>query len=147
MAAALFAGIFNAVTNVGGIAEGLDTIPSASSIVRHGVVALTGFALVSLLLSARMVVRLRLALASSSAGLARLRGETDDPYRFHLFLLFLLLQLFTSASAVILAWSLWDRTAGASAGAVTFLAGAIWYGWCLFREGSRSERYAGSRFI
>jgi hypothetical protein len=143
MAAALFAGIFNALTNVGGIPEGLDTIPSASSIARHGAVALTGFLLVSLLLSARMVVRLRLALASSSADLARLRGETEDPYRFHLhertFLLFLLLQVFTAASAVMLVWSLWSKTAGVSAGTVIFLFGAIWYRWSLSRSRPRQD--------
>ena len=144
MAAALFAGIFNAATNVGGIDEGLETIPPAASIVRHGVVALMGFTLVSLLLSARMVVRLRLALASSSADLARLRGETDDPYRFRLlertFLLFLLLELFTATSAVIVGWTLWNSVAGAIAGGVVFLAGAHWYRWCLWRARPRAGR-------
>jgi hypothetical protein len=143
MAAALFTGIFNALTNVPGIPEGLDTVPPASSIARHGAVALAGFALASLLLSARMVVRLRLALASSSADLARLRGETVDPYRFYAsertFLLFLLVQLFVAASAVILAWSLWNQTAGVSAGAMVFLFGAIWYRWCLSRSRPRHD--------
>ncbi|MCZ6795467.1 MAG: hypothetical protein O7J95_17830 [Planctomycetota bacterium] len=144
MAVALFAGMFNGMTNIGGIPPDLELSLPVSVIREWGVVALSGYTLVSLLLSGRMVVRLRLALAEHSRTLARLRSEADDPYRFkageRTFILFLLLELITSVSAVILFWALVGLTAGLAAGAGVVLLGLVAYPTRLARARRRLAR-------
>ena len=110
MGAALFAGTFNAMTNVGGVADGLDLGLPIAAVREWGLVAVSGYTLVSLLLSGRMVIRLRIALADHSRTLARLREEPDDPYRFSIrertFLLYVLQLVLTCVCALVLLWTL-----------------------------------------
>ncbi|MEM7201959.1 MAG: hypothetical protein AAF628_16955 [Planctomycetota bacterium] len=143
MAAALFAGAFNSMTNVGGLTDALTLTPAAATLRAHGVAALSGFALVSLLLSARMVVRLRIALAEHSQTLAALRGEADQPWRFRLhertYLLFGIVHLLSVAAAVILAWDLGGVRVGLGVGGGLLIAGLVWYPWALWRAGRRQR--------
>lgn len=126
MAAALFAGTFSAMTNLGGIPATLDSLPPAPLVKAHGLQALAAYTFLSLLLSARMVVRLRIALAEHSTALAALRDEPDDAWAFRprerTFLLFLLVVILASASALILGWTLAGQTIGLAAGAATTVA-------------------------
>ena len=131
MAAALFAGAFNAMTNVGSIPSELGLEVAITDLQRFAIPALAGFMLVSLLLSCRMVVRLRIALAQHAATLAKLREEFDDPWRFkpleRTFLLYLIVVLLSVASAVILALNEGGSLAGWIAGGGMALASLLWY--------------------
>lgn len=131
MAAALFAGAFSAMSNVGGVAQDLDLHPPVTLIKTWGVIAVAGFTLLSLLLSGRMVVRLRIALAEHSQTLSRLRNEDDNPWRFRpherTYLLFILLHMLASSMAVIVAWSIWGMWVGLLGGAGLMAAGLVWY--------------------
>jgi hypothetical protein len=131
MGAALFAGTFNAMTNVGAISPDLDIGLRIDSVREWGLIALSAYTLLSLLLSGRIVIRLRLALAAHSQTLAALRKEPDDPYRFsareRTFLLFLLQHTLACACALVLAWTLsGPLPAGIAAGAL-MLIGVTWY--------------------
>jgi hypothetical protein len=131
MAAALFAGAFNAMTNVGGIPATLELEVRVADLQTHAVPALAGFLFVSLFLSCRMVVRLRIALAQHSATLARLRQEPDDPWRFtpieRTYLLYAIVLLLGGASLVILAWGVAGPMAAWIVGGSWALAGLVWY--------------------
>lgn len=123
MAAALFTGFFAAMTNLGAIPDGLAAGIAVADLKRHGIPACSGYLVVSLLLTARMVLRLRGGIAGHSLDLAALRGEPDDPWRFNplerTFLLYLVVVAILAAAAVFLAWT-W--TGGAAAAA---LAGGV----------------------
>ena len=131
MGAALFAGTFNAMTNVGDISPDLDLGLPVDAVQQWGLVALSAYTLVSLLLSGRIVIRLRIALGDHSLTLAKLRDEPDEPYRFsareRTFLLFLLQHTLACACALILAWTLTGPRAGGIAAGALMLAGAGWY--------------------
>ena len=131
MGAALFAGTFGSLAQLGSIHQGLDLPLEVESIQRWGFVALSAYTLVALLLSARMIVRLRLALADLSTTLAELRDETDTPWRFRPFertyLLFLFEQMLTTLSLVFLVGSLTEMRWAWTAGGILFLMGALWY--------------------
>lgn len=131
MAAALFAGAFNAMTNVGGIPATLALDVPVSDLQACAIPALAGFLVASLFLSCRMVVRLRLALAEHSMTLARLREEHDDAWRFRpierTYLLYAIVLLLGGVSVVILAWSVIGGAAAWIAGAAWTLAGVLWY--------------------
>ncbi len=137
MAAALFAGLFNAMTNVGGINSSLALDLPVIDVKAWGIGILSGFALLSLLLSGRMVVRLRLALAWHATTLARLRDEQDNAWQFRLlertFLLFALVQVLSATSALILFWSLWGVVVGSVAAGLILVAGFFWYPIQLWR--------------
>jgi len=131
MGAALFAGTFNAMTNVGDISPDLDLGLRVDAVQQWGLVALSAYTLLSLLLSGRIVIRLRIALAEHSLTVAKLREEPDEPYRFRVrertFLLFLLLLSLTAVCALILVWTLsGPRVAVIAAGALMLL-GIGWY--------------------
>ncbi len=142
MAVALFAGTFGGMAKMGAIVEGLPLLPSAETIRTWGVATLAAYTLVSLLLSGRMVVRLRIALAEHSQTLAHLRHEPDDPYRFSLrertFLLFLLLQILSATSGLILAWSLYGMSAGLIVAGVVIGLSVAWYTLQLRLAGRRA---------
>jgi hypothetical protein len=146
MAAALFAGAFSAMTNIGGIPDSLELGLATRDLKAHGLAALSGYTLLSLLLSARMVVRLRIALGDHSATLARLRNEPDEPFAFRwterTFLLFLVVELLAATCAVIFAWTLVDERAGRIFGGVVIVTGVIGYvlrlGWARGRDRKRS---------
>jgi hypothetical protein len=144
MGAALFAGTFNAMTNVGGIAPDLDLGIPIDAVREWGLVALSGYTLVSLLLSGRMVIRLRIALADHSLTLAKLRSEPDEPYRFSVrertFLLYTLQHALTSITALILLWTLTGPVIGGSCAGALMLAGLLWYPLRLARAGRRDPR-------
>lgn len=105
MAAALFVGLFAGMTNLVAIDPQVE-LPVAAVDVRRYVLPLGGaFLVLSLLLSGRMILRLRVAIAEHSLQLAKLRNEPDDPWKFRVgertFLLFLVVQFFTGASLVL----------------------------------------------
>lgn len=131
MAIALFSGLFNCMTNIGSISPDLSLTPSVDMIKAWGLPLLSGFTIVSLLLSARMVVRLRIALAQHSQQLAELRNEPDNPWQFRpqerTYLLFGLLHLLTSVSTLILVWTLSGLQWAIIAASVMLLAGLLWY--------------------
>jgi hypothetical protein len=131
MAIALFSGMFNCMTNIGSISPDLPLFLPVDIIKAWGIPLLSSFTIVSLLLSGRMVVRLRIALAQHSQQLAELRNEPDDPWQFRLqertYLLFALLHLLTGASTVILVWTLSGLQWGLLAGLLLLLLGLIWY--------------------
>ena len=85
------------MTNVGGIPAELTMDIDPDLVWRFGVPFLASWLVLSMLLSARMVVRLRLALAEHAQALAALRDEPDDPWRFRpterTYVLFLLVQV------------------------------------------------------
>lgn len=131
MAAALFAGTFGACCNLGTV-SGTEVAGLARADLQvGGVAALMVFTLLSLLLTARIVVRLRIALAEHAARLAELRGEADRPWRFdpreRTFLLYLLVALLAATAALIAGWTLADRTAAGIAAAVVGSAHVVWY--------------------
>jgi hypothetical protein len=146
MAVALFSGTFNCMANLGSISAELAIRPAIDSIQTWGLPLLSGFTLLALLLSDRMVVRLRIALAQHAQKLAELRNEPDEPWRFRpqerTYLLFILLHLLTSAAMLILAWSLAGRWAGLGAGAALLLVGLAWYPWQLAQARPRAVKRA-----
>ncbi len=131
MVVALFAGAFGALSNLGAIPAELNLPLSVADLQRIGVPALAGFLTLSILLSLRMVVRLRIALAEHAQRLAELRGEVDQPWRFQplerTFLLYAVGLLLAAASAVILVWSQTGAREGLLAGAAIALLGAVYY--------------------
>lgn len=142
MAAALFAGAFDAMANVGGLVQQILPDVPLDVLKTDGLIALSAFTFVSLLLSARIVVRLRIALAQHSAALAALRHEPDTPWSFRpterTYLLFLTVILLTAAVALIGAWTLGGpRVATATAAAVGLL-GVTWYPLQLRRAARRA---------
>ncbi|MCA8955084.1 MAG: hypothetical protein KDC87_03365 [Planctomycetes bacterium] len=135
MAAALFAGAFNALTNVGGIADQLVLEIPPHTLKRVAVPTLAWFMVVSLLLSCRMVVRLRIALAQHSSTLAGLRQEPDDPWRFkpleRTFLLYGIVLVLACASGGIAGRSLGSGVAAWVATGALAMAGLCWYPFAL----------------
>lgn len=110
------------------------------------VAALMAFTAASLVLTARIVVRLRIALAQHSSALAEFRAEPDDPWRIKLrertFLLYLVVALLGSTAVLIATWTSFDsRTAAITAAAV----GALHVAWYPIRRsvaGRRARRRA-----
>lgn len=131
MSVALFAGAFNALTNLGAIPAELALPVSVPRLQAVGVPALAGFLLLSIALSLRMVVRLRIALAEHASTLATLRGEHDEPWRFRpierTYLLYGVALLLCAASALILAWSQAGRSAGLITGGAVLAIGGLYY--------------------
>ncbi|MBI4568527.1 MAG: hypothetical protein HY719_09015 [Planctomycetes bacterium] len=149
MAAALFTGFFAAMTSFGSIAPDLATDISPDLLRRHGVSATAAYLVISLLLSARMVARLRIAIAAASDRLAVLRQEVDNPWRFRFlertFLLFLFVLTLTAGALAILLRSVGVAAlpaAGAATGAV--LLGVIWYPLTLARG---RRKYAAKNWL
>jgi hypothetical protein len=129
---ALFAGVFNALTNLGAIPDSLLVTPPPATLKGFGPAVLTTFLLVSLLLSCRILVRLRLAFGEHSRKLAGLRGETDRTAMVwrpqeRSYLLYAIVLALAVAAAVMLGWERVGRTVGLIAGGALLLAGAIWY--------------------
>jgi Flp pilus assembly protein TadB len=144
MGAALFAGTFNAMTNIGDISPDLDLGLPIDAVQQWGLVALSAYTLVSLLLSGRIVIRLRIALGDHSLTLAKLREEPDEPYRFsareRTFLLFLLQHTLACVCALVLVWTLTGpRVAVVAAGAL-MLFGIGWYPVRLTRARRTDQR-------
>jgi hypothetical protein len=139
MAAALFTGTFDAMANVGALSREVLPGVAVGMLQTGAMTALSCFSLVSLLLSARIVVRLRIAVAEHSERLASLRGEQDEPWRFRLtertFLLFVLVMLLASAMALVAGWTIGGAWGGGDTGplvggvlaAALALAGLVWY--------------------
>ena len=134
MAGALFAGAFNAMSNVGAMQPDLRIGVDVGDLQVAAIPALATYLTLSLLLSCRMVLRLRVAVAEHSERLAKLRGESDDPWEFRplerTFLLYLIVVTMTAASIVITVWSWLGEGDGASAalwGVAAFAAGLVWY--------------------
>ncbi len=132
MAVALFAGAFNAITNLGAVPNDLVLSPDPRTLKASGFTLLVLFLLVSLLLSCRMLVRLRLALGDFSLRLAAARGE-QDPHALSFrpqertFLLYCIVLLLAAASALLLGWAQVGRTVGLLGSVVVFAAGVVWY--------------------
>lgn len=132
MAVALFAGIFNALTNLGGIPADLAVTPAPRALQTVGVPVLTTFLLVSLLLSCRILVRLRLAFGTYSQKLAELRGEQDPTAMVwrpqeRTYLLYAIVLALAAASGVLLGYERGGRTVGFATGGAVLVAGALWY--------------------
>ncbi len=132
MAVALFVGVFNALTNVGAVPDDLGVEPSPAAIKSLAPVVLLTFVLVSLLLSSRILVRLRIAFGHHAARLAKLREEQDPTalvFRLpeRTYLLYLIVLALAVATAIMLGWERGGRTIGLSAGGVMLVAGAVWY--------------------
>lgn len=148
MAAALFAGTFDAMANLGSLAPEVQPGADLDALKPVAVAGLALFTLLSLLLSARIVVRLRIALAEHSAHLAELRSEADRPWRFHpferTFLLFLLVMAFASSMALIGGWTLAGPLPGGVVAVALGLAGVIWYPAMLRSAAPRSESESGA---
>ena len=117
MAAALFAGLFNTMSNLGAVPDALALWIEPAAIRQYGVLFLAAWMTVSLLLSGQMVLRLRLALAEHSAVLAEIRQEEDAPWRFRpterTFGLYMLVQVLLLVSGAILTLSLGGAVAAA----------------------------------
>lgn len=132
MAVALFAGVFNALTNVGAINDQLAVTPAPEAIKSFAPVALLVFVLVSLLVSCRILVRLRLAFGEHSRRLASLRDEEDRTAMIwrpqeRTYLLYGIVLALAVASAIMLGYERADFVVAMIAGGVTLLAGAAWY--------------------
>tara|TARA_R110002072_G_scaffold269796_3_gene429160 strand:- start:22889 stop:23920 length:1032 start_codon:yes stop_codon:yes gene_type:complete len=132
MAVALFAGVFNALTNLGAIADDLAVVPATTTTKALAPVILTSFLLLSLLLSCRILVRLRLAFGQHSHRLATLRDEQDRTAMIwrpqeRTYLLYGIVLMLAIASAVMLGYERADSTVAMIAGGATLIAGAVWY--------------------
>ena len=131
MVVALFAGAFNALTNLGAIPGDVPIAVPVARLQAVGAPALAGFLVLSIALSLRMVVRLRIALAQHASTLAVLRGEHDEPWRFRpierTFLLYAIALLLCGASALILGWNLGGRVAGLATAGGVLLVGSLYY--------------------
>ncbi len=132
MAVALFAGVFSALTNLGGMPQELSVQPAPAVLVGVGFPLLAGFLLVSLLLSCRMLVRLRIAYGDHSRRLAQLRGEGDPTaMRWRLqertYLLYSIVLLLAAAAAALFGHERAGATVAFSAAGAVILAGAVWY--------------------
>lgn len=146
MAGALFAGAFNAMSNVGAMQPNLRLSVEVSALQVAAIPALASYLTLSLLLSCRMVMRLRVAVAEHSERLAELRGEVDDPWQFRpmerTFLLYLIVVTLTAASIVITVWAWLGDAEGSSAalsGVAAFAAGLVWYPSALGLAARRRE--------
>ena len=144
MAVAFFAGTFNCMSNLGGLNPELNLQPSAATIQEWGVPLLAGFSLIALLLSDRMVVRLRIALADHADQLAQLRQESDTPWQFkpqeRTFLLYMLLHALTSISALLLVWPFAGAWWAWTLSAALFAIGLLWYPWQLARAAHKNTK-------
>ena len=132
MAVALFAGVFNALTNLGAISNDLAVVPAPATTKSFAPVVLTTFLLASLLLSCRILVRLRLAFGEHSRRLATLRDEEDRTAMIwrpqeRTYLLYAIVLTMAVASAVMLGYERANGTVAMIAGAAVLLAGAVWY--------------------
>ncbi|MCB1282630.1 MAG: hypothetical protein KDB18_13995 [Salinibacterium sp.] len=143
MAAALFTGLFAAMSNLGNLDPALGSSLPIVAIQRWGICVLSGYMLISVLLSGRMVIRLRVAIADHSASLARLRNETDEPYRFQLlessFLLHLVVVLLAAFAACLFGAALRDLATGLILAAVLTLWSILRYVFVLRRAARRSS--------
>jgi hypothetical protein len=145
MAVALFAGLFNAIANLGAVPLDLTVVPTPESIHRHGAIVLLVFLLISMLLSLRILVRLRLAFGEFSLILAELRKEHDETamqWRLveRTYLLYAIVLLLAVATAVMLGVERQGLPLGLGLGGVTLLAGAIWYPLTLAGERRRRAK-------
>ena len=142
MAAALFAGLFGAMANIGGIPRSLDLGVPVAAVKSHGVSACAAYLTAALLLSARMILRLRFAVALHSERLARLRNEPDNPWRFHVFertfLLYLLVTLLLTFAVVMLAWALFSGDLAAILGPLCAVACLVTYVLLLRAEAAKA---------
>lgn len=132
MAVALFAGVFNALTNLGAISNELAVVPATTTTKAIAPAVLTVFLLASLLLSCRILVRLRLAFGEHSLRLANLRDEEDRTAMIwrpqeRTYLLYGIVLTLAVASAVMLGYERANGLVAMIAGGVTLLAGAAWY--------------------
>lgn len=143
MAVALFAGVFNSLTNLAAIPDELGVTPSPSTIERWGAPVLLVFVLLSLLLSCRILVRLRLAFGEYSLRLAEFREEEDrgamrwSPQE-RTYLLYAIVLILAVASAVMLGWQSAGRWAGLGGGGGVLLFGSIWYPLVLWQARRRA---------
>ncbi|MGE0145174.1 MAG: hypothetical protein AB7I19_18510 [Planctomycetota bacterium] len=147
MAVALFAGFFNAIANLGAVPLDLAVVPTPESIHRHGAFVLLVFLLISMLLSLRILLRLRLAFGEFSIELAELRKESDDTaMKWKLvertYLLYAIVLLLVVASAFMLGYERRDLDLGLLLGGVTAVGGAAWYPLTLARERRRKSKRA-----
>jgi hypothetical protein len=144
MAVALFIGFYNAMTNFGSISDSLPLEARGAVFKRWGVPLTSGYALMLLLLSARMIVRLRIALADHSQSLADLRGDADEPWRFRFLertlMLFLIVLVFAGLSAMILFWTWTGGGWAVAAGAVVLGLGSAGYVMSLRRAAAAGNR-------
>jgi hypothetical protein len=131
MAAALFAGTFDATCSLSSLGEGSAVGLPRDALQVGGVAALMVFTTISLSLTSRIVVRLRIALAEHSTTLAAIRAETDEAWRFRpgerTFLLYLIVALLAATAALIAAWTLAGPTVGGAAAAGVGLLHLCWY--------------------
>ncbi len=131
MAAALFAGILNALTNLH-VNRDLVLPLQASTIEAAGPPLLMSFLFLSLLCSCRILVRLRLAFGEHSSTLARLRNEVDATalswrWQERTYLLYAIVLTLLVATSVMLGFELAGERVALAAAALTLVAGAIWY--------------------
>jgi len=132
MAVALFAGVFNALTNLGAISNDLAVTPAPTITKAFAPVILIIFVLVSLLVSCRILVRLRLAFGEHSQRLAGLRDEVDRTAMIwrpqeRTYLLYAIVLALAVASAVMLGYERSGGMVAMIAGGITLIAGAAWY--------------------
>ena len=148
MAAALFAGLYNAITVLLGASEQAAGEFAAETVRSHSAAVLGGYLWISSFLSLRMLARLRLAIGDESARLARLREEPDDPWRFRLlersFLLFQLSSLFAAAALLVFVSSLGHAGLGGVLALAQWLLGTIWWA-LLLRVRARRAGVAAAR--
>ncbi|MBK8978596.1 MAG: hypothetical protein IPM29_22090 [Planctomycetes bacterium] len=149
MAAALFAGAIDAISNLGNLSPAATAAlraPDLDTVQRVAAVALAAITFVSLGLSARIVVRLRVALAEHSERLAALRSEPDTPWRFdpreRSFLLFLVVVTLASIMGLIAVWSVAGRPGGIGFAAGFALVSVLWYPLQLRAAARRARRRA-----
>lgn len=145
MAVALFAGVFNALTNLGGVPGDLALTPPVATLQTVGATVLAVFLLASLVLSCRILVRLRLAFGTYSQKVAELRGEQDPTAMLwrpaeRTYLLYAIVLVLAAASGVILGYDRGGRTVGFATGGAVLVAGALWYPFVL-----RGARRRGNR--
>ncbi|MFK7739764.1 MAG: hypothetical protein AB8H80_05525 [Planctomycetota bacterium] len=132
MAVALFAGVFNSLTNVGAIPDQLAVTPPPGTLKVWLPPVLLVFVLGSLLLSCRILVRLRLAFGEHSQTLAELRNEQDPTAMVwrpqeRTYLLYAIVLMLAVAAALMLGYQLHGRGAGLIAGGSMLLLGVFWY--------------------
>lgn len=147
MAVALFAGVFNALTNLGAIPDELAVTPQPATLKTVAAPLLVVFLLVSLLLSCRILVRLRLAFGTYSERLAALRDERDRTAMVwrpqeRTYLLYVIVLALAIASAVMLGWQVSGRDLGLAAGGLLLLLGAAWYPYVLRKARRRAASAA-----
>lgn len=132
MAVALFAGVFNSLTNLGAIPADLAVLPTPATLKATAPAVLLLFVLASLLLSCRILVRLRIAFGEHSLELAALRDEQDPTaLRWRMqersYLLYAIVLVLAVACAVMFGFERSGAAVGAALGSLLLLAGAFWY--------------------